>query len=126
MPVTSGGLMTRGAILAVGLGLFLAAALTSAQQAAPSPPWQGREGGPAGAGGPGGPRGRGNGRRACGPGREQVEAACTGCHGLNLIANSWGYTKEGWKDRIATMAVLPDAQVETISAYLAASYPVKP
>src|SRR5262245_13684892 len=60
-----------------------------------------------------------------GAGREQVQAACTRCHGANLIANSWGYTKDGWQDRIATMVKLQPAELETISTYLAAHYPIK-
>ncbi len=60
-----------------------------------------------------------------GAGREQVQAACARCHGLNLIANSWGYTKDGWQDRIATMVKLPPAELEAISTYLAAHYPIK-
>jgi virginiamycin B lyase len=60
-----------------------------------------------------------------GAGREQVQAMCTRCHGLNLIANSWGYTKDGWQDRIATMMKLPEAELETISSYLATHYPIK-
>lgn len=60
-----------------------------------------------------------------GAGREQVQAACARCHGLNLIANSWGYTKDGWADRIATMMTLPAPDLEVISSYLAAHYPIK-
>ena len=60
-----------------------------------------------------------------GAGREQVQAACTRCHGLNLIANSWGYTKDGWQDRIATMVKLPAAELEAISSYLATHFPIK-
>src|SRR5262245_30708087 len=60
-----------------------------------------------------------------GAGREQVQTTCTRCHGLNMIANSWGYTKDGWLDRIATMAKLPAAELETISSYLATHYPIK-
>jgi len=55
-----------------------------------------------------------------GAGREQVQAACTRCHGLNMITNSWGYTKEGWQDRIATMVKLPSDELETVSSYLGA------
>jgi virginiamycin B lyase len=61
-----------------------------------------------------------------GAGKEMVAATCARCHGLNLIANSWGYTKDGWKDRIATMIVLPEAQIDTLSTYLAAHFPIKP
>jgi hypothetical protein len=60
-----------------------------------------------------------------GAGRAQVQAACTSCHGLNLITNSWGYTKDGWEDRIATMMKLPPAELESISSYLATHYPIK-
>jgi len=60
-----------------------------------------------------------------GAGREQVQATCTRCHGLNLIAGSWGYTKDGWQDRIATMVKLPPAELEAISSYLAAHFPIK-
>ena len=60
-----------------------------------------------------------------GPGRDQVQAACTRCHALNLIAGSWGYTKDGWQDRIATMVKLPAPELDTISTYLAAHYPIK-
>src|SRR5262245_22527668 len=52
-----------------------------------------------------------------GAGREQVQATCTRCHALNLIANSWGYTKDGWQDRIATMVKLQPAELDTISSY---------
>jgi virginiamycin B lyase len=60
-----------------------------------------------------------------GAGREQVQAACTRCHGLNLIAGSWGYTKDGWQDRIATMVRLPAPELDAISTYLARHYPIK-
>lgn len=60
-----------------------------------------------------------------GAGRAEVQAACTRCHGLNLIAGSPGYTKDGWKDRIATMVALPPAEVNAVAAYLATHYPVR-
>src|SRR5262245_46783102 len=60
-----------------------------------------------------------------GAGREQVQATCTRCHALNLIANSWGYTKDGWQDRIGTMVKLQPAELESISSYLAVHYPIK-
>ena len=53
-----------------------------------------------------------------GAGREQVQATCTRCHALNMITNSWGYTKDGWQDRIATMVKLQAPELETISSYL--------
>ncbi len=60
-----------------------------------------------------------------GPGRDLVQSTCTSCHGLNLITNSWGYTKEGWEDRIHTMLVLPKEQMDSITTYLAAHFPPK-
>lgn len=70
-------------------------------------------------------QGRGSVQLPDGPGRDQVQAACSRCHGVNLIAGSWGYSKDGWQDRIATMVTLPPAELNTISTYLAAHYPVK-
>src|SRR4029453_1209140 len=60
-----------------------------------------------------------------GAGREPVQATCTRCHALNLIANSWGYTRDGWQDRISTMVKLSPAELEPISTYLAAHFPIK-
>ena len=113
--------MRERALFCVGLVAFLASAFSSPTigQQAPA----GRQGGA------GAPAGRQGGpppvQLAEGAGREQVQASCTRCHGLNLIANSWGYTKDGWQDRIATMTKLPAAELETISSYLAAHYPIK-
>jgi virginiamycin B lyase len=117
--------MNRRHVVAPALLLLLGAALASvpsAQQAAQ------RGQAPDGRGGaPGGPAGAGRGsvQLADGPGRDQVQAACTRCHGLNLVAGSWGYTKEGWQDRIATMVALPAGDLDAISSYLAEHYPVK-
>ncbi|MGE3401483.1 MAG: cytochrome C [Vicinamibacterales bacterium] len=121
--------MTNRAFYALALALFLAAAYAAPtlgqQGAAPGAPGQGRAGGPGGQGGPGGRGGRGAVTLAEGPGRDAVQTTCSRCHGLNLIANSAGYTKAGWQDRIATMVALPAAELETISTYLAAHYPLK-
>ena len=38
-----------------------------------------------------------------GPGRDVVEAVCTGCHQTNMITQSSGYTHDGWKELIGTM-----------------------
>jgi virginiamycin B lyase len=105
--------------------LLLGAAFSAATIAQPAAQ---RGGVPAGRGGaPGGPGGAGRGsvQLADGPGREKVQATCTRCHGLNLVAGSWGYTREGWQDRIATMVALPAADLDAISSYLAEHYPVK-
>ncbi len=60
-----------------------------------------------------------------GAGKEKVAAACASCHGLNLITNSWGYTKQGWEARIATMMTLPREELNTITTYLGQHFPVK-
>src|SRR5262245_29307626 len=103
-------------------GVVLLAAAFSSSTIGQQPP-AGRQGGAAPPGGrQGGPPPV---QLAEGVGREQVQATCTRCHGVNMIANSWGYTKDGWEDRIATMVKLPAAELETISTYLAAHYPIK-
>ena len=61
-----------------------------------------------------------------GPGRELVETACAECHRLNLIVNSWGYTREGWQERFASMVALPEADAEVVAGYLATHFPMKP
>jgi virginiamycin B lyase len=61
-----------------------------------------------------------------GPGREMVQGTCTQCHGLNLITGSFGYTQEGWEDRIHTMITLPQEQLHSITAYLAMHFPPRP
>lgn len=71
-------------------------------------------------------QGRGAVQLAEGAGKDLVEARCASCHGLNNITNSLGYTKDGWSDRISTMMTLPPEQLATVTAYLAAHYPVKP
>src|SRR5687768_1719426 len=117
----SGGSMRERALFCLMLAAFLAAAFSAPTigQQAPA----GRQGG---AGAPGGRQG---GPPAVqlpeGAGREQVQAACSRCHGLNLITSSWGYTKDGWQDRIATMVKLPPGELDAISSYLGAHYPTK-
>ena len=61
-----------------------------------------------------------------GVGREAVQTACTECHRLNLIANSWGYTHEGWKERFSSMVELPTDEADEIAGYLATHFPVRP
>jgi virginiamycin B lyase len=61
-----------------------------------------------------------------GPGRELVETSCIGCHRLNLIVNSWGYSREGWQERFASMVALPDGDAEVVAGYLATNFPMKP
>ena len=61
-----------------------------------------------------------------GPGKETVQAQCTKCHALGLIANSGGFTKQGWDELIGTMVSLPTAQRSEISDYLAKNFPEQP
>jgi len=60
------------------------------------------------------------------PGRELVQATCAKCHGLNLITGSWGYTRDGWHNLIASMVTPPPDQGAAIEGYLATHFPVKP
>jgi virginiamycin B lyase len=62
---------------------------------------------------------------ADGPGRDAVEAMCTGCHQTNQITNSAGYTAEGWRELTGTMIDLSaDPPVhEDIIEFLSAYYP---
>jgi len=61
-----------------------------------------------------------------GPGKELVSTACSRCHGLNIIANSWGYTREGWVHVFSSMVALPREESDTIADYLATHFPEKP
>ena len=61
-----------------------------------------------------------------GAGQELVQTSCTQCHRLNLIANSWGNTREGWKDLAASMVDLPADQADVVAGYLTTHFPVKP
>src|SRR5918997_5710963 len=60
-----------------------------------------------------------------GPGKDAIEAVCTGCHQTNLIGQSSGYTREHWKELIGTMIDLkasPEA-LDEMTRYLAAHFP---
>lgn len=61
-----------------------------------------------------------------GAGKDVVETTCGTCHGLNLIATSWGYTREGWKDLFGSMVTLPKDKADAAAGYLATHFPVKP
>jgi virginiamycin B lyase len=60
-----------------------------------------------------------------GPGRELVQATCTGCHGVNQIMGSTGYDRETWRYLISTMVKLPDVQADAIASYLARNFAPK-
>ena len=57
-----------------------------------------------------------------GPGREMVQAVCSGCHNANQILGSTGYTRERWHDLVSTMVKLPDEQAAAVTDYLAANF----
>lgn len=61
-----------------------------------------------------------------GNGKEVVQTTCSKCHGINLITNSWGYTREGWENVYSSMVALPADQRPVVSEYLAANFPEKP
>src|SRR5918997_1846973 len=58
-----------------------------------------------------------------GPGKDAIEAVCTGCHQTNLIGQSSGYTREHWKELIGTMIDLkaspeaPDGSIWWVGQY---------
>ncbi|MDJ0944071.1 MAG: hypothetical protein QNJ30_11430 [Kiloniellales bacterium] len=60
-----------------------------------------------------------------GPGKDLVEAACTGCHPVNRILRSSGYDRAGWEELIGTMMDLSDIveDREAITGYLATRFP---
>lgn len=59
------------------------------------------------------------------PGKDLVEAACTGCHPVDRILRSSGYDRAGWEELIATMIDLSDIveDRDAIVGYLSAQYP---
>src|SRR3954451_6899176 len=61
-----------------------------------------------------------------GAGQDSVQSLCANCHSLNLIVNSGGYTKEGWRALTSTMVALPPELSETVTTYLAAHFPEQP
>src|SRR5690349_22245140 len=61
-----------------------------------------------------------------GAGKDAVQTQCTKCHALGLIANSGGYTRQGWEELIGTMVMLPGDQKTQVASYLAANFPERP
>jgi virginiamycin B lyase len=61
-----------------------------------------------------------------GAGQEIVQSKCTACHGLNLITNSAGFTKDRWAALIPTMLALPQNELRVVSEYLGTHFPEKP
>lgn len=64
-----------------------------------------------------------------GPGKEQVETLCSGCHGLRRVMNS-GYPQAHWYTAVRMMmnfgVPVPPDQVNLITDYLAGNFPEKP
>jgi virginiamycin B lyase len=59
------------------------------------------------------------------PGKDLVEAFCTGCHQTNQITRSSGYDRDGWHELTATMIDLGGSPEERdrLLDYLAANFP---
>src|SRR5215471_7917126 len=53
-----------------------------------------------------------------GAGKDEVQAQCTKCHALGLIANSGGNTKQEWAELFGTMVKLSNDQRDAIAEYL--------
>jgi virginiamycin B lyase len=60
-----------------------------------------------------------------GPGKQLVDGTCTACHQNNMITTSSGYTRDHWKQLIATMIDLSKTPEEqnVITDYLATNFP---
>ena len=74
-------------------------------------------------------QGRGRGQPVAlpdGPGKDVVQAQCSTCHSLGLIANSGGYSRDGWIELFATMVALPPDDRTAVADYLAKNFPEKP
>ena len=60
-----------------------------------------------------------------GKGKQLVEGLCAGCHALQLIPNSSGYTREHWKELVGYMVDMSKspAQQNEVLDYLATNFP---
>ena len=59
-----------------------------------------------------------------GDGKALVQGMCAACHDLNLITRSSGYSRDHWRELIATMINLSGTPAqETITQYLATHFP---
>jgi len=60
-----------------------------------------------------------------GKGKPLVEGMCSGCHALQLISNSSGYTREHWRELVAYMVDMSGspAQQNEVLDYLATNFP---
>ena len=64
-----------------------------------------------------------------GPGREVVANICSGCHELDYITNSVGFSREDWNTVVESMismgATIKPEQVPVITEYLSKAFPPK-
>ncbi len=64
-----------------------------------------------------------------GPGKEAIVTYCSGCHGLNRVANS-GYPQAYWHTAVRMMlnfgVPIPPDQINLVTDYLAKNFPEKP
>jgi virginiamycin B lyase len=95
-----------------GAALLLAASFAFSLGAAAPVPQQGR--------------GRASENLPDGPGKDEVQRYCALCHQLTNIANSGGYTRQGWVELISTMVALPKDQSDVVVDYLAKNFPEQP
>jgi virginiamycin B lyase len=58
-----------------------------------------------------------------GHGKDLVEVTCSGCHNLNMIERSSGYSRDGWAELIASMIDLSGTEQVETTAYLAEHFP---
>jgi virginiamycin B lyase len=65
-----------------------------------------------------------------GAAHDAVQTACAGCHSVNVVINSSGYTAEGWQQTVNSMigrgAKVPPDQVPAMIEYLAKYFPPQP
>jgi virginiamycin B lyase len=75
------------------------------------------------------PLARGQNALPDGPGKDEVQGVCVGCHELRTVTNA-GYSQAQWQNVVAMMvnvgAKLPPDQLATITDYLAKNFPEKP
>jgi virginiamycin B lyase len=61
-----------------------------------------------------------------GEGKHLVESLCVSCHALSRVTGSAGFdTAEEWRDLMASMIDLADAQANTMATYLAQHFPAR-
>jgi virginiamycin B lyase len=60
-----------------------------------------------------------------GNGKDAVQATCTQCHALNLVAGA-GYSRGEWQEVFSSMVNLPKDRSDLIADYLGKNFPEKP